>query len=78
MTHDHASHPQSVQTGGFWRSRYAIGLLVFGAVAGYFLYEPMLRGILGDDPLAPAALRRRRRHVLALARALATDLEESP
>ena len=38
MTHDHASHPQSVQTGGFWRSRYAIGLLVFGAVAGYFLW----------------------------------------
>ena len=33
MTHDHASNPQSVQTSGFWRSRYAIGLLVFGAVA---------------------------------------------
>ena len=38
MTHDHASHPQGVQTGGFWRSRYAFGLLVFGAVAGYFLW----------------------------------------
>ena len=38
MTHDHASHPQGVQAGGIWRSRYAIGLLVFGAVAGYFLW----------------------------------------
>lgn len=26
MTHDHASHPQSVQSGGFWRSRYALGV----------------------------------------------------
>ena len=33
MTHNHASHPQDAQPGGFWRSRYAIGMLVFGAVA---------------------------------------------
>ncbi|MCO5118640.1 MAG: DUF2933 domain-containing protein [Burkholderiaceae bacterium] len=38
MTHDHASHPQSVQSGGFRRSHYAIGLLVLGTVAGYFLW----------------------------------------
>lgn len=38
MTHDRAFHPQSERPGGFWRSRYAIGLLVFGAVAGYFLW----------------------------------------
>ncbi|WP_284454453.1 DUF2933 domain-containing protein [Cupriavidus campinensis] len=41
MTHNHASQPRSAQSeksGGFWRTRYALGLLVFGAVAGYFLW----------------------------------------
>ena len=42
MNHNHAPHQipgQSPQKdGGFWRSRYAIGLLVFGAIAGYFLW----------------------------------------
>lgn len=41
MTHDHASHGQSAhseQPGGFWRSRYAVGLLVFSAIASYFLW----------------------------------------
>jgi len=46
-------------------------LSVFGAVAGYFLYEPMLGAFLGTDPLAPDALARRRRHVLRLATLLA-------
>lgn len=32
MNHDH-----DVEPGGFWRSRYALGLLVLGAVAAYFL-----------------------------------------
>ena len=39
--HHHAPRPPgqgSPQSGGFWRSRYAIGLLVIGAVAGYFLW----------------------------------------
>ena len=43
MNHDHAyadAHTQQIDQEGapaFWRSRYAIGLLVFGAVAMYFL-----------------------------------------
>ena len=35
MNHDHSSHDPEPK--GFWSSRYAIGLLVLGAVAGYFL-----------------------------------------
>jgi Protein of unknown function (DUF2933) len=35
MNHDHSRH--DVPPSGFWRSRYAIGLLVMGAVAAYFL-----------------------------------------
>ncbi len=43
---------------------------LFGAIAGYFLYEPVLGAFLGDDPLSPARLAQRRRHVLELARML--------
>ena len=35
MDHDHST--QATQSTGFWRSRYAVGLLVMGAVAAYFL-----------------------------------------
>ena len=35
MNHDPA-HPDASPT-GFWRSRYALGLIVFGAIALYFL-----------------------------------------
>jgi Protein of unknown function (DUF2933) len=35
MNHDHSLH--DAPPSGFWRSRYAIGLLVMGAVAAYFL-----------------------------------------
>ena len=35
MNHDHAQHDAAPTR--FWRSRYAIGLLVMGAVALYFL-----------------------------------------
>lgn len=41
MDHAHSEHAPastSARERGFWRSRYAIGLLVFGAVAGYFLW----------------------------------------
>lgn len=48
---------------------------LFGAVSGYFLYEPLLGGVLGVPPLSPDALRRRRRHVLALATSLARGLD---
>ena len=43
MSHNHAPHQipshGTQKEGGFWRSRYAIGLLVIGAVAGYFLWS---------------------------------------
>ncbi len=35
---------------GFWHSRYAIGLLVMGAVAGYFLLTEHLAHTLGALP----------------------------
>ena len=35
MNHDHSQHDSEPK--GFWRSRYAIGLLVLGAIAAYFL-----------------------------------------
>ena len=39
MNHDHAHAKQTDREGAlpFWRSRYAVGLLVIGAVAMYFL-----------------------------------------
>ena len=35
MNHDHSQHDSEPK--GFWGSRYSIGLIVFGAVAAYFL-----------------------------------------
>ena len=35
MIHDHSRH--DAEPVSFWRSRYAVGLLVMGAVAAYFL-----------------------------------------
>ena len=40
---------------------------LFGAVAGYFLYEPVLGPFLGMDPLSPRSLAARRAHVVQLA-----------
>ena len=40
---------------------------LFGAVAGYFIYEPVLAPFLGTDPLSPDSLAIRRRHVIELA-----------
>jgi AcrR family transcriptional regulator len=51
-----------------------LAISLFGAVAGYFLYEPFLGAFVGADPLAPDVLARRRRHVIRLA----TLLEEMP
>lgn len=48
MAHDHDSNDNI--TGGFWHSRYAIGLIVFGAVAGYFLVTEHWAHILGILP----------------------------
>jgi len=47
MSHQHERHdsPQN-----FWASRYAIGLLVFGGVAAYFLLTEHLAHVLGALP----------------------------
>ena len=41
---------ESAGVPGFWRSRYAIGLVVMGAVAGYFLLTEHLAHTLGALP----------------------------
>lgn len=38
------------QTRSFWRSRYALGYLVFGAVAAYFLLTEHLAHVMGALP----------------------------
>ncbi len=42
-------------------------LSLFGAIAVYFIYEPVLGELIGDDPLGAAALARRREHIIDLA-----------
>lgn len=36
---------------------------VFGAIAGYFVYEPVLGAVLGTDPMSAESVAARRRHV---------------
>ena len=48
MDHDHST--QDTQSTGFWRSRYAIGLLVMGAVAAYFLLSEHRAHFFGALP----------------------------
>ncbi len=36
---------------------------VFGAIAGYFVYEPVLGAVLGRDPMSAESVAARRRHV---------------
>lgn len=50
-----------------------LAISMFGAVAGYFLYEPLLRELLDEDPLCEARLAARRRHVIELATRLAGE-----
>lgn len=45
--------------------QYAVS--VFGAISGYFLYEPVLGAFLGGEPLSPESLAARRNHVAELA-----------
>lgn len=47
MKHEHESHSEP---DGFWRSRYAIGYLVIGAVAAYFLLTEHLAHVIGALP----------------------------
>ena len=52
MNHDHAhvQHDDADSAPPFWRSRYAIGLLVFGAVAAYFLLSEHRAHFFGALP----------------------------
>ena len=48
MNHDHSQDGSEPK--GFWRSRYAIGLLVMGAVAAYFLLSEHRAHFFGALP----------------------------
>ncbi|TDR38373.1 hypothetical protein DFR29_12145 [Tahibacter aquaticus] len=48
MTHNHSQHGSEPRS--FWRSRYSIGLLVFGAIATYFLLSEHRAHFLGALP----------------------------
>lgn len=48
MHHDHSGNETPP---GFWSSRYAIGLIVVGAIAGYFLLTEHLAHVVGALPL---------------------------
>lgn len=56
MNHDHAQSPHAAQgpdhdrAPPFWRSRYALGLLVFGAIAAYFLLSEHRAHFFGALP----------------------------
>jgi Protein of unknown function (DUF2933) len=49
MNHDLSHH--DAEPTAFWRSRYAIGLLVMGAIATYFLLSEHRAHFLGALPL---------------------------
>ena len=55
---------------------FQAAVTLFGAVAGYFLYAPVLQELTGEDPLEGEALARRREHVVALARELVRARED--
>ena len=50
MDHTHAAHSEQTAAPPFWRSRYAVGLLVFGAVATYFLLSEHRAHFIGALP----------------------------
>ena len=47
MNHDHTEHENPPN---FWGSRYALGLIVIGGVAGYFLLTEHLAHVVGVLP----------------------------
>lgn len=51
-----------------------LAVSLFGAVAGWFLYEPVLAAFVGVDPRSPKARARRRKHIVRLAQ----TFEEMP
>jgi AcrR family transcriptional regulator len=50
---------------------FQTAVTLFGAVAGYFIYEPVLTELTGASAMAEESLTRRRRHVMELATLLA-------
>ena len=48
MNHDHSQHYSEPKP--FWRSRYAVGLLVMGAIATYFLLSEHRAHFFGALP----------------------------
>ena len=50
MNHDHDVQPGQTKAPPFWRSRYGLGLVVFGAVAAYFLLSEHRAHFLGALP----------------------------
>ena len=50
MDHTHSNHSEQTAAPPFWRSRYAVGLLVFGAVAAYFLLSEHRAHFIGALP----------------------------
>ena len=52
MNSNHTHHQQPIEgpSQTFWRSRYGIGLLVFGAVAAYFLLAEHRAHLFGAWP----------------------------
>ena len=53
MNHDHDHTPVTgpIAAPPFWRSRYALGLLVFGAIAAYFLLSEHRGHFFGALPV---------------------------
>ncbi len=52
---------------------FQTAISLFGAVAGYFLYEPIMTELTGADAMSKSSLARRRRHVVELAMLLARE-----
>ena len=50
MDYTHSNHSEQTAAPPFWRSRYAVGLLVFGAVATYFLLSEHRAHFIGALP----------------------------
>ena len=50
MNHDHDLQPGQSTAPPFWRSRYGLGLVLFGAIAAYFLLSEHRAHFLGALP----------------------------
>ncbi len=50
MNHDQHTASGHITPPSFWRSRYAVGLLVFGAIAAYFLMSEHRAHFFGALP----------------------------